>query len=55
MSPDGCVESPNGDIGWTAPDEEVHAFINDQARVSGGSLHGRRLHENMRGDLTQDA
>jgi dihydrofolate reductase len=47
MSLDGYVESPNGDIGWTAPDDEVHALINDQVRESGGSLYGRRLYENM--------
>ncbi|MBF8190143.1 dihydrofolate reductase family protein [Nonomuraea sp. K274] len=47
ISLDGYVESPNGDIGWTAPDEEVHAFINDMSREIGGSLYGRRLYENM--------
>ncbi|TMR99080.1 dihydrofolate reductase family protein [Nonomuraea basaltis] len=47
ISLDGYVESPNGDIGWTGPDDEVHAFINDQARDLGGSLYGRRLYENM--------
>jgi dihydrofolate reductase len=47
ISLDGYVESPNGDIGWSAPDEEVHAFINDMSREMGGSLYGRRLYENM--------
>ncbi|MFF4620824.1 dihydrofolate reductase family protein [Nonomuraea jabiensis] len=47
ISLDGYVESPNGDIGWTAPDDEVHAFINDMSREMGGSLYGRRLYENM--------
>ncbi|MFI7702872.1 dihydrofolate reductase family protein [Nonomuraea sp. NPDC049480] len=47
ISLDGYTESPNGDIGWTAPDDEVHAFINDQAGNLGGSLYGRRLYENM--------
>lgn len=47
ISLDGYVESPSGDIGWAAPDEEVHAFINDLSRDMGGSLYGRRLYENM--------
>jgi dihydrofolate reductase len=47
ISLDGYVESPGGDISWTGPDDEVHAFINDQSRDLGGSLYGRRLYENM--------
>ncbi|MEO3795363.1 dihydrofolate reductase family protein [Nonomuraea sp. B10E15] len=47
VSLDGYVEAPGGDIGWTAPDEEVHAFCNDMARGMGGALYGRRLYENM--------
>ncbi|MEV0386345.1 dihydrofolate reductase family protein [Nonomuraea sp. NPDC050643] len=44
---DGYVESPSGDIGWSGPDDEVHAFINDMARDIGGALYGRHLYENM--------
>ncbi|MEO3886649.1 dihydrofolate reductase family protein [Nonomuraea sp. B5E05] len=47
VSLDGYVEAPGGDIGWTAPDDEVHAFCNDMARGMGGALYGRRMYENM--------
>jgi dihydrofolate reductase len=60
ISLDGYVESPGGDIGWAAPDEEVHVFINDMSRDIGGALYGRRLYENMSSywptaDARQDA
>ncbi|MFI7615890.1 dihydrofolate reductase family protein [Nonomuraea terrae] len=47
ISLDGYVESLNGDISWSGPDDEVHAFINDLSRDISGALYGRRLYENM--------
>ncbi len=44
---DGYVEDSSGDIGWAAPDEEVHAFVNDQERPLGTYLYGRRMYETM--------
>ena len=29
---DGYVEDPDGKFEWAAPDEEVHAFVNDLER-----------------------
>lgn len=57
---DGYVESPTGDIGWSAPDDELHAFVNDQSREIAGALYGRRLYETMSAfwptaDARQDA
>ena len=47
VSLDGYVETPTRDIGWTAPDDELHAFFNDMARATGTFLHGRRMYELM--------
>jgi dihydrofolate reductase len=44
---DGYVAGPGGDIGWSAPDEELHRFHNDRVRELGGHLLGRRLYETM--------
>jgi dihydrofolate reductase len=37
----------NGDFDWAAPDEEVHAFVNDLERPVGTYLYGRRIYEVM--------
>lgn len=47
-SVDGYVEDASGSFEFTAPSEEVHAFINDQERPVGTYLYGRRLFETMR-------
>jgi dihydrofolate reductase len=49
MSPslDGFIASPGGDIDWSAPDEELHRFHNEQTRELGAHLLGRRLYETM--------
>ena len=44
---DGYVEDEQGKFGWAAPDEEVHAFVNDVERPVGTHLYGRRMYETM--------
>ena len=44
---DGCVEDNAGRFEWAAPDEEVHAFVNDLQRAIGTYLYGRRMYETM--------
>jgi dihydrofolate reductase len=45
---DGFTADTNGDFDWAAPDEEVHAFVNDMERPVGTYLYGRRMYETMR-------
>ena len=47
MSLDGFIAGPDGDFAWSAPDEELHRFHNQQAREVGTMLCGRRLYEVM--------
>jgi dihydrofolate reductase len=44
---DGYVEDEEGKFDWAAPDEEVHAFVNDLERPIGTYLYGRRMYETM--------
>ena len=44
---DGYVEDAGGKFDWAAPDEEVHAFVNDLERPIGTYLYGRRMYETM--------
>jgi dihydrofolate reductase len=44
---DGFTTDGNGDFDWAAPDEEVHAFVNDMERPVGTYLYGRRMYETM--------
>jgi hypothetical protein len=46
---DGRVEDEDGRIDRAAPDEEVHAFVNDLERPIGTYLYGRRMYETMAG------
>jgi len=46
-SVDGYVEDAEGRFEWAAPDEEVHAFINELERPIGTYLYGRRMYETM--------
>ncbi len=45
---DGYVADESGNFDWAAPDEEVHAFVNDLERPIGTYLYGRRMYEVMR-------
>jgi dihydrofolate reductase len=47
VSLDGFIAGPDGDFGWSAPDEELHRFHNQQMREIGAHLCGRRLYEVM--------
>jgi dihydrofolate reductase len=47
VSLDGFIAGPDGDIDWSAPDEELHRFHNQQTRELGAQLCGRRLYEVM--------
>ena len=42
---DGYVADADGRFDWSAPDEEVHAFVNDLERPIGTQLLGRRMYE----------
>ena len=44
---DGYVADEKGNFDWAAPDEEVHAFVNDLERDVGTYLLGRRMYEVM--------
>jgi len=46
---DGYTEDASGKFDWSAPDEEVHAFVNDLERSAGTYLYGRRMYETMAG------
>src|SRR2546430_3396047 len=44
---DGYVADESGNFDWAAPDEEVHAFVNELERPVGTYLYGRRMYEVM--------
>lgn len=45
---DGYLADADGDFDWSAPDEEVHSFVNELQRPVGTYLYGRRMYEVMR-------
>jgi dihydrofolate reductase len=47
VSLDGFIAGPHGEIDWSAPDDELHRFHNEQTRSLGAHLCGRRLYEVM--------
>jgi dihydrofolate reductase len=47
VSLDGFIAGPDAEIDWSAPDEELHRFHNEQTRELGAHLCGRRLYEEM--------
>src|SRR6202162_3585483 len=44
---DGYIADENGNFDWAAPDDELHAFVNDLERPVGTYLYGRRMYETM--------
>jgi dihydrofolate reductase len=44
---DGYVADRSGNFDWAAPDDEVHAFVNNLERPIGTSLYGRRMYDIM--------
>jgi dihydrofolate reductase len=44
---DGCIADETASLDWSAPDDEVLAFINDLERPIGTYLYGRKLYETM--------
>ena len=47
VSLDGYIAGPDGEFGWTEPDEEVFSFVTEGIREVGVHLLGRRLYETM--------
>ena len=45
---DGYIADEDGNFEWAAPDQEVHAFVNDLERRIGTYLYGRRMYDVMR-------
>ncbi len=52
---DGYINDAQGGFEWSAPDEEVHAFVNDLERPIGTYLLGRRMYETLAVWETMDA
>ena len=44
---DGYIEDEDGRFDWAAPDDDVHAFVNELERSVGTYLYGRRMYETM--------
>jgi dihydrofolate reductase len=44
---DGYIADENGNFDWAAPDEDLHAFVNDLERAIGTYLYGRRMYDVM--------
>ncbi len=44
---DGYTADADGGFDWAAPDDDVHAFVNDLERPIGTYLYGRRMYEVM--------
>ena len=42
---DGYVADADGNFDWCAPDDEVHAFVNELQRTVGTELLGRRMYD----------
>ena len=47
VSLDGYIEDEQGRFDWSAPDDELFAFITDLIRPVGTYLYGRRMYDTM--------
>ena len=47
VSLDGYIVGPDGRHDWSAPDQELHRFHNEQTKQLRAHLMGRRLYEDM--------
>jgi dihydrofolate reductase len=47
QSLDGYTEDAHGDFSWGAPNEEVHAYVNELGSSLGAYLYGRKMYEIM--------
>jgi dihydrofolate reductase len=47
VSLDGYTKDATGNFDFTAPDEEVHEFVNEREQGVGTYLFGRRMYETM--------
>ena len=47
VSLDGYIAGPDGEFGWSEPDQEVFRFVTDEIRNVDVHLLGRRLYETM--------
>ena len=45
---DGYTVDAHGNFEWCAPDEEVHAAVNDVERPIGTYLYGRRMYDTLK-------
>jgi dihydrofolate reductase len=54
VSLDGFIAGPGGEIDWSAPDEELHRFHNEQTRELDAHFCGRGLYEEMKYWYTAD-
>ena len=44
---DGYTEDADGRFDWSAPDEEVHSYVNELVSSVGTYLYGRKMYETM--------
>ncbi|NUT73375.1 dihydrofolate reductase family protein [Pseudarthrobacter sp. C4D7] len=47
MSVDGYVAAPGGDLGWSAPSDELFQWWSDRVGATALALYGRRLWDDM--------
>lgn len=47
VSLDGYTAAPDGDLGWSAPSDELFSYWSDRLGSTGTALYGRRLWEDM--------
>jgi dihydrofolate reductase len=47
VSLDSFIEDEHGSVDWSAPGDDVFAFVTDLVRSAGTYLYGRRMYETM--------